>query len=256
MVQQTQGGRTQGGSDSKLGRKLAALAGAAGAAAVGQDALAITLTQTANVVAAQGIPGFSYTSPTTILSGTLRPPSTNNGTTAWDIDGNTVNDFLLEKSIFGPSTIYAIFQPLSPAAFVRTVSGGILNLVTNAVVGAAANFASNRDEVTANGTNRLPGWTANTPGYFGFKFGSGGNTRYGWAQMTITPGSPAVGQGFVIQQAYYKNDGTSIAVGAVPVVVPEPSSMALLAVGSAGVAAWRLRRKDRAEAAAADAIQA
>jgi hypothetical protein len=58
--------------------------------------------------------------------------------------------------------------------------------------------------------------------------------------VDLTP----VGQGFKITEAYYNTvAGAGINVGAVPVPVPEPSSIALLAVGAAGVTAWRARRK-------------
>ena len=62
--------------------------------------------------------------------------------------------------------------------------------------------------------------------------------HYGWGIMTIygdTVGQPP----YVISNAYYNNvpDGT-IKVGQ----APELSSLALLALGAAGVAAWRARR--------------
>ena len=52
------------------------------------------------------------------------------------------------------------------------------------------------------------------------------------------------GQGYTITEAYYQTtSGAAINVGAVPVAVPEHSSMALVFLGAAGVAAWRARRQ-------------
>ena len=84
-----------------------------------------------------------------------------------------------------------------------------------------------------------------TPGQFGFRFVSDNNTYYGWGTLVID--YLAAGRGFQITEAYYNTvPGTGINVGAVPAPVPEPSSIALLAIGAAGVTAWRARRK-RAE---------
>ena len=99
--------------------------------------------------------------------------------------------------------------------------------------------------MTSDGVPYSPGFTANVPGFFGFKFNDGVNLSdfyYGWGSLTIDLLSP--GQGFKITEAYYQSTpNTAIQVGDVPQAVPEPSSMALLAAGAAGVAAWRARRK-------------
>ena len=90
-----------------------------------------------------------------------------------------------------------------------------------------------------NGVN----FTKNVSGQFGFRFDAGSDpsfTYYGWGSLLID--GQAAGQGFKITEAYYQSTpGTAINVGAVP--VPEPTGMALLAIGSAGVLAWRSRRK-------------
>ena len=67
--------------------------------------------------------------------------------------------------------------------------------------------------------------------YIGFKFhnASAGALNYGWAEVNI-------GSLDVVQWAY-ENTGAPIMVGA----VPEPSALALLAAGAAGLLAYRRR---------------
>ena len=61
----------------------------------------------------------------------------------------------------------------------------------------------------------------------------------------------------MITEAYYNTTpGAAISVGQVPQAVPEPSSMALLGLGAAGVAAWRARRKAKAQSASQPDSQA
>jgi len=242
-----------------LGRRLAALAGAAGAATVGSDADAagLTLVPTAGVSAASGsalvlgtsgIPGFSFTDVNTITSGTLRPPASA-GNINWDVDGNGIADFQMRNN----GSESALIAPLSPFAanpngLLTTGTGANARLrnAFNLTVGAtgANNFAIAQQMVT-NYETVVSGFSNQISGQFGFRFAYGntpGQYRYGWASITPDTSLPD-GAGYTISQAYYST--SPIAVGAVPLAVPEPSSMALLAIGSAGVAAWRARRKQQ-----------
>jgi len=99
--------------------------------------------------------------------------------------------------------------------------------------------------VTIAGANAQSQFTSGTSGQFGFLFEDGaGDTFYGWGSLVIESPNPG---GYYITEAYYNTvPGTGINVGAVPQIVPEPSSMALLGLGAAGVAAWRARRKVKA----------
>jgi len=60
----------------------------------------------------------------------------------------------------------------------------------------------------------------------------------------------------VKRAAVVKTPGAAISIGQVPVAVPEPSSMALLGLGAAGIAAWRARRKSQAPAKSQAAVEA
>lgn len=235
---------------TKIARRVAAVAGAAGAAATGQAvAEGVTYVPTAGVVAAQGIPGFAFTAPLTVTSGTLRPPSTE-GNAGWDVDGNSQADFNLQNN-FGNQ---AFLIPQSPFGanpngllLTGTTSGPkIQNLANAAPVGPSGPAWDNGGQaITFNAYYNMqePGFLTNQPNYFGFRFAFGSNANdyyYGWASLTID--FSAEGQGYKITEAFYQTTpNTAINVGAVP--VPEPSSMALLAAGAAGVTAWRARKK-------------
>lgn len=236
-----------GARDSRIARRLAAVAGSAGAAITGEAVAAgITYVPTSGVVAAQNIPGFSFAPPTIVTSGTLRPPASAGGN-AWDVDGNGTVDFELVNfnGVLAALNPLALFTANPNAMLVVDDSvHPLLNLTGGANVGPAANlwYAGGQPMTYNQGLNQTY-FTLNNVGYFGFRFASSNSASeyyYGWASLTID--ALAAGQGFKIGEAFYQSTpNTGINVGAVP--VPEPSSMALLAAGAAGVTAWRVRRK-------------
>jgi hypothetical protein len=197
--------------------------------------------------------------------------------TGWDVDGDSTVDFNLVNLMVAPleagsqllgAQIMALFQAPNAGSgngWIKNASNDKLQrLDAGATVGALQVFGG----AAADGTLNLqtgyigvgssegtpvpsetlfnPNWTLGEPGNFGFKFTKGGNLHYGWGVMEIdqlkTTGLPASGQGFVITNAYYETaPGVPVTVGA----VPEPSSIALLSMGAAGVAAWKVHRKRR-----------
>src|SRR5262249_23516005 len=76
--------------------------------------------------------------------------------------------------------------------------------------------------------------------YIGFRFldETDNVVKFGWAQLSLD--ATFQGQPRSIIGYAYENSGGSIVVGAT--AVPEPSSMAWLSRGGAGVAAYRRRR--------------
>ena len=104
--------------------------------------------------------------------------------------------------------------------------------------------------VDADNTSRADGlWDeSNEKAFFGFSFaleeesGSGlaaGSTVYGWAE--VGPLAPAEGK---LLGWAYEDSGEPIRVGQTS-SIPEPNTLALLALGAAGVAAMRRRRGQR-----------
>jgi len=75
-----------------------------------------------------------------------------------------------------------------------------------------------------------------TDKYLGVKFRIGGNTHYGWIQVQVP--TTNVNQAIITGYAY--NDTIEGDIGAG--IIPEAGSLALLAIGASGLAAWRKKR--------------
>ena len=78
-------------------------------------------------------------------------------------------------------------------------------------------------------------------GFVAFQFNGG--TQWGWAEFSVLNGAP--NNEYVLEQFAY-SDGKPIAVGQTsndPGVVPEPTSLGLLALGAIGVMAHRRRKQ-------------
>ena len=80
-------------------------------------------------------------------------------------------------------------------------------------------------------------WQTPGTGYLGFQFTDAGGLETGWAELTVS-GQP--NDTFTLDEYAYGTAGESLTAG--QTTVPEPGSLALLAVGGAGLLAWRKRR--------------
>lgn len=89
-------------------------------------------------------------------------------------------------------------------------------------------------------------WRDPGPGFVGFKFNNGSGVQYGWARIKTTG---ADRNAFVLQDYAFGDVGDPIRTGqtrdaeaAAPANVPTSGSLALLALGGAGLLAWRRAR--------------
>lgn len=85
-------------------------------------------------------------------------------------------------------------------------------------------------------------WLSAGIGFVGFKFNTGAGVQYGWIRLDMS-GSPD--NHYTMVDYAWGDVGDTILTGQ----IPEPGSLALLAVGAVGLLAWRKQRAKGAKAA-------
>jgi MYXO-CTERM domain-containing protein len=85
------------------------------------------------------------------------------------------------------------------------------------------------------------GWHDRGTGYVGFRFNNGAGIQYGWARVTMS-GEPD--NAFIVRGYAYADPGEPIRAGqrSSDEQAPNQSSLGWLALGAAGLLAWRRRR--------------
>jgi hypothetical protein len=151
------------------------------------------------------------------------------GSTAWDF-------FNPGSSGQSPSTPVPAAEKGLVAA---TTSSAASSLLVGSVIGASSTFNTG---AVVSASNLLGG----TDRYFGFRFRNEGSTptshtvHFGWARVRLVNGQA----GTLVDYAFNATPGASITVGP-SVVVPEPSTYALIGTGLAMLVAVRRRRTAR-----------
>ena len=77
-------------------------------------------------------------------------------------------------------------------------------------------------------------------GYLGFRFDLGGGTQFGWAEVDLN-GAPD-NRGTFVRYAYGMVGDTVFVGEQGGMVIPEPGSLGMLALGSIGLMTWRRKR--------------
>lgn len=231
---------------------VGALAIAGGTTAYGDI---ISVATPANFVVA---PGTASTSANWDLNGdgivdfifNYRYTNTATGTgVIWQANMNPATGTQMTNSTVGYAGVFVRYTTALPGGF------SIGATLANSAGGGANNFSTTATQATLGSRYRSagvpryysgfasgPGGTHNavapgTPAFVGFRFNSGGQTFYGWLQLSVGAGSINF-----INAAYQNTAGTAIAAGA----IPEPSSLAMLALGAAGIAGLMVNKRRRA----------
>jgi hypothetical protein len=124
-------------------------------------------------------------------------------------------------------------------ALLRPASDGfgqMVNLAVGTMIDSTSNFAAAAGGSTTHVGGAVNQFQISVPGYLGFEFEptTGGQTQYGWMQITINN----TGAGTIHGWAYESTAGTGILAGS----VPEPGRALLLMLGLMGVVVRRRRR--------------
>lgn len=143
------------------------------------------------------------------------------------IEAQGLNGGLLAGT-FAPNPYPSNFFYPTRLASSDQVSAGLTFSGGSTVAPPGASFGS-----VANGST-IGNWAgvSEMEGYLGVQFPIDGNDHYGWVHLTW---NPATSTATIDKYAYQTIPGQ-------PAHVPEPSSVALLAMGAAGLAARRRRR--------------
>lgn len=139
-------------------------------------------------------------------------------------------------NLWGTTAFRAYWYPTASTDNRYVVSGADLaNLAPNTLIDGASTYAASATTLFSTGAF----WnnTAGASGLIGFKFRNTANTNtyYGWARLEVNPWAGGLYSGGKVIDWAYDDTGAGIGAG----VVPEPTGLALLAAGAAGLMARR-----------------
>lgn len=193
-----------------------------------------------------------------------------NTTVSWDVNSDGIQDFTFINRFpnTDPNSDYGVVWQLNMNPFSGTsATNGLVSyagpfiryafaLGSGTSVGGASSFSTST-QVTlgskyaydgAGGVNYYGGFAAGGPNssvnpgtfaFVGFRFSAADGTHYGWVRLAVNAG--IIDFANPVAAAYESTPGTSILTGAT--AVPEPGTIALLALGAAGILGTAIKRR-------------
>ncbi len=154
-----------------------------------------------------------------------------------DMNDDAVNDFRFENSVSTTSTGENILWGLNGAQFWVYDGNEVENVESGVAVSSGRPFGAGHF-LHLFSSSGLGEGQFGTPGYIGVRFdpAAGSDWLYGWIHIDSVAGDY---ESYHIDGYAYETSGGSITAGA----VPEPTSLAMLACGAAGIFAIRRQYK-------------
>jgi hypothetical protein len=214
----------------KVAKRLAAYSAAAAATVVAsqdRSADAANVSWPGGDVSVGANPGLLFN----MVNGNIGPAAASAG---------NANSFRLIGNYNNANSYAYLYTPSNNAllgGFVGTGTSYAANLGPGAVVDGNLNFVGDPGFPSYGIWGYLPAsnFGVGTPGFVGIRFLIGGDTHYGWAEISRGVNAEATLHSF----GYNTTPDEAALTGA----IPEPSSILLFAVGAAGLAMRRRRRK-------------